>query len=305
MVDFSGFRRRLPDRDGIVAALDRFPAAAGAASPFVAGESVADAVETVRDVTATGLTASLVYLPLPDDPGAARMANIHLVEALGEEDLGTGNDLVVNLAHFGLNRGAPASGVRADVLAAAEAATKAGLTTTIAGVVHSMVDEALKVREDLADRCPDLGVTISANLHRSEADVLDLARAGARIRLVRRETPETIRVAFQPGNEIDKAYVRCLRMAVDGGARIVVGTHDPRLHEIAAALAERSERESVELVYQFRLGVLTERAAKLHESGSHVSVLIPFGPGWAAYVARRIALKPSSVGQAARALVNR
>ena len=48
-----------------------------------------------------------------------------------------------------------------------------------------------------------------------------------------------------------------------------------------------------------------DAAAELVSTGSPVSILVPFGPDWASYMSRRIALKPNSIGQAARAALGR
>jgi proline dehydrogenase len=149
-------------------------------------------------------------------------------------------------------------------------------------------------------------VTLTANLHRTEGDCMDLAGSGARVRLIRREfaTPPS-GLAFTDGHEIDLAFVRCTRLLMDEGARPVVATHDPRLIEIAATLAERAERAHDEYTVQFRRGVAGGRAAVLVSAGAPVSLLIPFGPDWAAYLARWIAVRPSSLGRAVSAAIGR
>ena len=49
--------------------------------------------------------------------------------------------------------------------------------------------------------------------------------------------------AFTDSHEVDKAYVRCAKLLMAVGARTIIATHDPRLIEIATALAVRSDRE--------------------------------------------------------------
>jgi proline dehydrogenase len=304
VVDFSGVLKRLPGRADVAAAMDRVPVAREAASPFVAGETVATAVRAVGEVLAEGMGASVLYLPMPDAQGAARLVHMQVIGALAEDDLAAGTDLSVDPTMLGLGQLGP-DAVRAEVGALCAAASDAGMTITLTGLSHDLVDEGLALRAELADEFPDLGVTLGANLLRTEGDCLDLASTGARVRLIKRQAVEAASVAFGRAHDVDKAYVRCMRLLMDAGARTTVATHDTRLVEIAAALAERADREPGHYGYQFRRGVATDLAAELVAAGSAVSLLVPFGPDWAGYLSRRVPLTASSVGQAARAAVGR
>jgi proline dehydrogenase len=305
MVDFGAVLRRLPTREEVAGSIDQLVLAREAASPFVAGESVDDAVRAVGDTLAAGMGASVLYLSPTDEPDAAGGACVALVEALAAADLSIGTDLAVSPVALGLG-GLGDDEVREALAALCSAAGAAGMTVTLTSVAHELVGPLLRLRADLAETFPDLGVTLSANLHRTEADCLVLAQAGARVRLIRREVAaESSGVAFTDGHDIDLAFVRCTRLLMDNGARPVVATHDARLLEIAATLADRGERAPDEYTVQFRRGVTEGRAAELMAAGVPVSVLIPFGPDWAAYLARWIAVRPSALGKAVAAAIGR
>lgn len=289
---------RIPSRDDVLDAVDRMSWAKEAATPFVAGDSVAGALSVVADVAATGMAASVCYLPERNAPGMVRLVAFQAIEAMGDADLAEGNDLCLDPVGLGLGTSA-ANTLRADVAALAAAAAEVGMSVTLDGVPHDLVAETVELRAALAPEFPDIGMTVSANLLRSETDCLDLAAAGARVRLLRRGTQEPAGVAHTRGHDVDKAYVRCLRRLTEG-ARTIVATHDPTLLEIAAALADRADSEPG-LGYQFRLGMVGEQAHELAAAGAPVSVLVPFGPDWAGYVARHVTLRPSAVGAALRA----
>jgi proline dehydrogenase len=305
MVDFSGLLKRMPNRDSIAAALESAPASRSAVSPFVPGETVSAAVTAVGDVVAAGMAASVAYLPDPQALASCLLVHMQTIEALDSADLAQGADLMVDLAALGLSRGVDPVSVSSDLAILCSAAEEVGMTVTLEAAQPDHLDDTLSIHAALGGEHPDLGVTIAANLLRSEADCGDLARAGARVRLVRQEAPAAPGLAFTSSHEVDKAYVRCTRILMGVGARTVVATHDPRLIEIATALAVRSGREPGHHCFQFRLGVRPDAAADLVAEGSTVSILVPFGPDWARYMSRRIALKPNSVGQAARAALGR
>lgn len=304
MVDFGAVLRRIPTRAEVVGSIDQLALARDAASPFVPGESVGSAVEAVREAAESGMSASVLYLPLPDAQEAARVASLQVIEALAIEDLSVGTDLAVDPVALGLGRVGEQT-LRSELARLCAAAARAGMTVTFTSVSHDLVEPVLALRDVLVAEVPDVGVTLTANLHRTEGDCLDLARSGARVRLLRREVAEPSGVAFTDPHEIDRAFVRCTRLLMDSGARPVIATHDQRLLDIAGALAERAERTPDECTFQFRRGVAEARAAELVAAGAAVSILVPFGPDWAAYVARWIAMRPSSVGKAVGAAIGR
>lgn len=304
MVDLGAVLRRLPTRDSLVAAIDRIPVAREAVSPFVPGETVAAAVAAVGDVVTAGMSASVMYLPLLDAEGTSLLVHMQTIEALDDDHLADGCDLTVDLVALGLGR-STTDAVTSDLTALCAAAGDVGMTVTLAGLRHDLVDEALGIHAVVFEQFPDLGVTLGANLHRTEGDCMDLGGVGARVRLIKREADEPASVAFTRPADVDKAYVRSLRILMAAGARTIVATHDTRLIDIAAALAERSDREPGHYEYQFRRGILADRAAELVAAGSAVSILVPFGPDWATYMSRRISLHPANVGQVARAAVTR
>ena len=304
MVDFGSVLSRLPSRDDVVGSVEQMPVAREAASPFIAGESAATATVVVAEVVAAGMSASVLHLPPPDALETVLVGSMQVIDALGTADLSVGTDLALNPVALGLGR-VPIDTVAAKVAGLCRAATDAGMTVTLTSVPHALVADVLALWVGLAGDLPDLGVTLTANLHRTEGDCLDLAGAGARVRLLRQEVAEQPGVAFTDAHEIDKAYVRCTRLLFDNGARPILATEDDRLIEIAVALGERADRSPGEYVIQFRRGLRDARAAELVASGATVAVLIPFGPGWGAYVTQWITATPSVLGRALGAVLGR
>ncbi|HSO03380.1 MAG TPA: hypothetical protein VLQ92_02785, partial [Candidatus Limnocylindrales bacterium] len=179
MVDFSGLLSRMPNRESIVSALDQIPAARGAISPFVPGETVAAAVAAVGEVEASGMSAAVAYLPDPQALASCLLVHMQTIEALDSANLAQGADLMVDLAALGLARGVDPGSVTADLAILCSAAEEVGMTVMLESVSLAHLDDVLTIHAALAGDHPDLGVTIAANLLRSEADCGDLARAGA------------------------------------------------------------------------------------------------------------------------------
>jgi len=306
MAVVKGVLAKLPTRESLVAGIQRVPAVRGAASPFVAGETVESAVSVAQDVQGAGMAVSVLQLDddLQDGP-PARADYLGTIEAFADADLADGSDLLVDLAALGLAAGADRSAMDADLSDIVAAAEQVGMTVTLAGLAHDHLGTGLAVHRDVLADHRDLGATVAADMLRSEADCADLARLGARVRLVRHEGRAPAGLCFGTGHEVGMSYVRCTRALMSGGARVTIATHDPRLLEIATALAVRNDLDTSGYDLQLPLGVRPEVAAELVAAGSRVSIVVPFGPGWSAYLTQRIGLTPDVLGQAARGVIGR
>ena len=156
------------------------------------------------------------------------------------------------------------------------------------------------LREDF----PETGAVLQSYLFRTEGDCRDLATSGSRVRLVKGAYAEPASVAFQSRAEVDLNYVRCLKVLLAGDGYPMVATHDPRLIEIAEALAVRAGRSAGEYEYQLLLGVRPDEQRRLNDHGERVRVYVPYGAEWYGYLVRRMAEKPANLGLLLRSLTS-
>lgn len=108
---------------------------------------------------------------------------------------------------------------------------------------------------------------LQSYLHRTEADCRALAYEGSRVRLCKGAYNEPEEVAFQDRLEVDKSYVRCLKVLLAGQGYPMIATHDPRLVAIASSLASRFGRSAGTYEFQMLFGIRPEEQRRLAESG--------------------------------------
>jgi proline dehydrogenase len=136
---------------------------------------------------------------------------------------------------------------------------------------------------------------LEAYLHRTEADCADLAAEGSRVRLCKGAYKEPESVAYQSSGDVDKAYVRCLKVLMAGQGYPMVASHDPRLVEIAGALAAKNGRAPKSFEYQMLYGIRPEEQQRIADRGDQMRVYIPYGEEWYGYLMRRMAEKPGNL----------
>jgi proline dehydrogenase len=277
---------------------------------FVAGERTEDAVRAAAGLVASGRLVTIDHLGEDTvdlaHATATRDAYLTLLDALDEAGLAHGSEVSVKLSAVG--QALPGDGERIaldNAVAICERATAIGSTVTLDMEDHTTTDSTLGILRELRRDFPGTGGVLQAYLHRTEADCRDLATEGSRIRLCKGAYREPESVSLVDRADVDRAYVRCLKILMQGEGYPMLATHDPRLIEIGGALAVRNDRRPGSYEFQMLYGVRPDEQARLAAQGERVRVYVPYGDEWYGYLVRRLAEKPTNLTLLARALVSK
>jgi proline dehydrogenase len=286
------------------------PVSSGVVNRYVPGETTGDAVDATRTLIDNGLHVTLDYLGEDtldrEQADHTATAYLELLAALSEHNLSRNAEVSVKLSAIG--QALPGDGEKLALENArtiCHAARNAGTTVTLDMEDHTTTDSTLSILGDLRKDFPETGAVLQAYLHRTEADCRDLAYEGSRVRLCKGAYKEPESVAFQDRGDVDRAYVRCLKVLMGGQGYPMVATHDPRLVEIAGALATRYERTQGSYEFQMLYGIRPDEQQRLAESGEKVRVYLPYGTEWYGYLMRRMAERPSNLALFLRSLVSK
>ncbi|HEX7460580.1 MAG TPA: proline dehydrogenase family protein [Dermatophilaceae bacterium] len=281
--------------------VERAPMSRDVVRRFVAGDSTVDAVNAARALDVTGRRCTIDHLgeDTHDLPQAqnTRDAYLSLLLALGEAGLTQDGKAEVSLKLSALGQALPGDGAKIAVEHAREicqAASNAGTTVTLDMEDHTTVDATLEALSELRKDFPTAGAVLQAYLHRTEADCRDLAHEGSRVRLCKGAYDEPESVAFQGKTEVARAYVRCLKVLMAGQGYPMIASHDPRLVEIAGALAHKEDRAADTFEYQMLYGIRPEEQKRIADRGDRMRVYVPYGQEWYGYLIRRMAERPAN-----------
>ncbi|MFJ6790227.1 proline dehydrogenase family protein [Streptomyces angustmyceticus] len=276
---------------------------------FVAGERLDESMAAVRSLAARGLEVTLDHLGEDiTDPAEAlrnRDAYLQLAAALKEQGLGVKAEMSVKLSAFGQALPGGHELALKNVTPVVEAAAEAGTTVTLDMEDHTTVDSTLAILADLRERFPQTGAVLQSYLFRTEDDCHALAGEGSRVRLVKGAYKEPATVAFQDKREVDKAYVRCLKILMAGEGYPMIGSHDPRMVAIGQELAHRNGRKPADYEFQMLYGIRETEQQRLVANGNRMRVYIPYGTDWYGYFMRRLAERPANLGFFLRSLATR
>jgi proline dehydrogenase len=289
-------------------ALVSLPLTRAVVDRFVPGETSAEAVDVVAELVGSGRQVSLDVLgeDTTDERLAERAvaAYLDLLSALAARGLAPQAEVSVKLSAIGQ---ALPQGERIALEGArriCRAARNAGTTVTLDMEDHTTTDSTLRVLRELRKDFPETGAVLQAYLRRTEADCRALAAEGSRVRLCKGAYDEPERVAFQDRLEVDRSYVRCLRILMEGDGYPMVATHDPRMVAIAEALVRRTGRAADTYEFQMLYGIRPEEQRRLVGDGHRVRVYVPYGQEWYGYLVRRLAERPANLGFFLRALAS-
>jgi proline dehydrogenase len=264
---------------------------------FVAGTSIDDAVTVTSTLAASGLTVSLDHLGEDTTEighaDATTKAYVALLGRLADNGLASSAEVSVKLSAVG--QALDESMARDNAHAICTAAAAAGTTVTLDMEDHTTTDSTLSILRELRPEFPWVGGVLQAYLHRTEADCRDLAHEGSRIRLCKGAYKEPSAVAFQSRSEVNRSYVRCLRVLMEGAGYPMVATHDPRLVKVAQKLVLDNERRQGTYEFQMLYGIRPHEQQRLADAGDTVRVYVPYGDEWYGYLMRRLAERPANV----------
>jgi len=286
------------------------PVSSGIVARYVPGEDTASAVEAAGQLIDAGLHVSLDFLgeDTTDQEQAEAMvtAYLDLLSALSDQGLARNAEASVKLSAVGLMLGTDGPKVALEnARTICHAARNAGTMVTLDMEDHTSTDVTLETLQELRKDFPETGGVLQAYLYRTEADCRELAYEGSRIRLCKGAYKEPESVAFQDRLDIDKSYVRCMKVLMAGQGYPMIASHDPRTVDIAAALATRNGRIQGSYEFQMLYGIRPDEQRRLAETGEKVRVYIPYGLEWYGYLMRRLAERPSNLTFFLRSLISK
>jgi proline dehydrogenase len=286
------------------------PVSAGIVRSYVPGETTEAVVDATAQEVDEGIRATLDFLGEDtldtEQADATVAAYLDVLEQLSARGLTRMAEVSVTLSAIG--QALPDHGHKLALENArtiCRAARNAGTTVTLDMEDHTTTDSTLSILRDLRKDFPETGAVLQAYLHRTEADCRALAYEGSRVRLCKGAYNEPEEVAFQDDLDVDRSYVRCLKVLLAGQGYPMIASHDPRLVEIASSLASRYGRDPGSYEFQMLYGIRPEEQRRLVKAGERVRVYIPYGQEWYGYLMRRLAERPQNLTFFLRSLISK
>jgi proline dehydrogenase len=271
------------------------PMAQSVARRFVAGETLEEALATVADINAQGMTATLDHLGenVTGRHEAVTAADDAIRSFRAIQEAGVRCNASVKLTQLGLDidPGFASENLSRVVQAAAQYENFVRIDMESS----EYVDRTLEIFAALFSTHRNVGVVIQACLYRSASDLEQVVKAGARVRLVKGAYLEPPAVAFQRKEDVDSNFVRLSELLLAHGTYPAIATHDPRMVEAAQSFARSHDIPNSAFEFQMLYGIRRDLQSQLVRAGHNVRIYVPYGPHWYPYLMRRMAERPANV----------
>jgi len=274
------------------------------ASRYVAGETLEDAVRTVRQLNAEGCVATLDVL----GEDVTRISETErtvteyrrALDAIAEHRLDS--NISVKLTSLGLKL--DVRRCREHFGTILEAARAHGNFVRIDMEDSSVTEETIRIYLESRKLTDQVGLVLQAYLRRSCEDARRVIAVRANVRVCKGIYVEPPEIAYQGREEIRDSFAALVDGLLEAGCYTGIATHDEVLVTRALATIRRLGVSRDGYEFQMLLGVAGDLRRGLVSSGHRLRVYVPYGKSWRAYSLRRLKENPAIAGHVLKGLLS-
>lgn len=270
-------------------------------SRYIAGDTLEDAISTVRDLNRRGCVATIDLLGESTESKADAAATLEnhkkVFDAIDEHSLNSG--ISVKLTGLGLTLNEELC--RANLEEIVEYAR--GRFVRVDMEDSPYTEATLNIVHDTYRRHENTGAVLQAYMRRSIEDVQRIIGAGFSVRLCKGIYDEPRSIAYKDFDTVRQNYIFLLDELLKGGVYVGIATHDEFLIWHALRLIHQLEVPEDRYEFQMLLGVDEELRNILVGAGHKLRVYVPFGEDWYEYSTRRLKENPKIAGYVARDVI--
>jgi proline dehydrogenase len=266
-----------------------------AALRFIAGETLDQAIKTVRDANRNHLVCSLDLLGENTDSGEDADKAVQDVRSIFDRIHLEKVDcnVSVKLTQLGLDLNPDLCAQ--NLLQIVSHARKTGNFVRVDMEDSRHTRQTLDLVDQIYQRFDNVGAVIQAYLYRSEQDMLRMLEKKIRLRLVKGAYLEPETVAFRKKRDTDANYLKLAKILLKSGIYHGIATHDESIIQEVKEFAQAQSIGKDHFEFQMLFGIRRDLQRRLAQEGYTVRVYVPFGEFWFPYFMRRLAERPANV----------
>jgi len=270
---------------------------------YVAGETLTDAVQTIRELNAEGATCTIDVLGEEvherAKAEAAVAAYLDVFDTITREGLDCNVSIKPTLLGLKIDEAFCTEMVSAVAAKGAEVDNFVRIDMED----HTCTDATFAIYRAVKARHGHVGVVLQAYLHRTPADVDALLPLEPNVRLCKGIYREPRAISWHDFDTVRANFVYCLEKLLAGGAYVGIATHDPYLVWAGMSLVDRLGLDRDRYEFQMLLGVDPELRRVILGLGHRLRVYVPYGRDWYPYSMRRLRENPTVARHVIRAML--
>jgi proline dehydrogenase len=266
-------------------------------SRFVAGETIDEAVNFIREINAEGCSATFDHL----NESVATVAEadlevaeyLNILSKINETRINSNASIKLTQFGLGLDHELAYKNARRVVEEAQRRGNFVRVDMEDSSVTQVTIDIFKRLRAEFG--LNDVGIVLQSYLRRTFADAQELTKIPARIRICKGAYNEPPEVAFPDKKDTDDNYVRVMQLLLASGIYHGIATHDPKMIEATINFASSEGISKDKFEFQMLFGVRRDLQRQLARDGYNMRVYVPYGKHWYPYFMRRLAERPANI----------
>lgn len=282
-----------------------------AASRFIAGNELADAIRVVKELNTRNINATLDQLgEHTSTPEEAQQAADSILATLDEiASSGVRANVSIKLTQIGL--GLDENVCAQNLERILGRARTHGIFIRIDMEDTPYTDKTLDMLYAMREKgYENTGTVLQSMLYRTEADGRRLMGDKIPVRLVKGAYLEPADKAFPKKADVDANYDLLVKIMIDASMAAgcpalsedgrtppipALGTHDDNRVAFATQYAEKVGLPKNAIEFQMLYGIRRDIQSRLAKEGYPVRIYVPFGTHWYPYFMRRLAERPANI----------
>ncbi len=282
-----------------------------AASRFVAGSTIQDAIRAATELNAKGINVTMDHLgestTTREDAVKAADNILELFDQIHAS--GVRANVSVKLTQIGLelDEGLCEQNLERILIQARRYQSFVRIDMEDTPYTDKTIRQYRMMRKKGYD---NTGLVVQSYLYRTEKDTRELIAEGTRFRLVKGAYKEPKELAFPKKQDVDANYDLLTQIMIDGalaaGSPTLsadghippvpgIGSHDEKRLAFAKTYAQKVGLPKQAIEFQMLYGLRRDLQNQYNQEGYPVRVYVPYGTQWYPYYMRRMAERPANV----------
>ncbi|MGM8365491.1 proline dehydrogenase family protein [Virgibacillus sp. W0181] len=263
------------------------------AQSVVAGTNVEEMVESVKQLNAQGISATIdnlgEFVFEKDEAIEAKKHILSVIESINQNNIDAHISLKPTQLGLDIDFGFCLQNLREIVSKAHEY----NIFINFDMEDYDHLQPSFDLIDELAQTYDNIGTVIQAYFFRAINDIKQYKHF--RLRIVKGAYKESPEVAYQDKKEIDENFLRLIEYHLLNGKFTSIATHDHHIINHVKKFVEENQIPREKFEFQMLYGFRKDMQLDLAKEGYNFCTYVPFGTDWYGYFMRRLAERPQNL----------
>lgn len=263
------------------------------AQSVVAGTNIAEMIESVKELNANGISATIdnlgEFVSEKSEATKAKDQIIQVIEAIHESKV----DAHISLKPTQLGLDIDYDFCRDNLNEIVAKAHEYGIFINFDMEDYGHLHPSFDLLDELSKKYDNIGTVIQAYFYESEENIEKYK--DYRLRIVKGAYKEPENLAYQDKKEIDQNFIKLIEYHLLNGKFTSVATHDHNIINHVKKFVEESNIPYDKFEFQMLYGFRKDMQLELAKEGYNFCTYVPFGDDWYGYFMRRLAERPANL----------